>query len=84
MADGEITLKLDSETLARVAEAAAASGAEPAAWAEKVLTDAAEQAHWAEAYARADAFDRTGGKTVSVKEAFDKLDRLIDERRAKA
>ena len=83
MADGEITIKLKHETLARLADNAAASGEDPQAWAAKALEEATERAYWAEAIARLDEFDRTGGETISVTDAFAELRRRVAQRRAK-
>jgi hypothetical protein len=83
MADGEMTLKLDAETLAEVSQAAAAAGVSPEDWALKIVREAAaDRASWAETYARLDEFDEEGGEGYTVDEAFDELDRLVAERRA--
>lgn len=84
MADGEMTLKLDSKTEAEIAEAAAAAGLPPEVWTLQVVREAAaERARWAETYRRLDEFDKHGGKTMTVDEAFDELRRRIREQRAR-
>ena len=83
MADGEMTLKLDAKTEAEIAEAAAAAGVPPEVWTLRVVQEAAaERARWAETYRRLDNFDKHGGETMTVDEAFDELRRRIAEKRA--
>jgi protein-disulfide isomerase-like protein with CxxC motif len=83
MADGEMTLKLDADTQATVAQAAAAAGVAPEVWALKVFQEAvADRARWAETFRRLDEFDRNGGPTYSVDEVFDELRRRVARKRA--
>ncbi len=83
MADGEMTLKLDPDTQATVAEAAAVAGVPPEVWALKIVREAAaDSARWAETFRRLDNFDKQGGETMTVDEAFDELRRIVAEKRA--
>ncbi|MDB5468513.1 MAG: hypothetical protein JWR84_73 [Caulobacter sp.] len=84
MADGEMTLKLDAETQATVAEAAAAAGETPEVWALKIVREAAaDRARWAETMSRLEEIDRDGEETLSVEEAFDEFRHVISEERAR-
>ena len=85
MADGEMTLKFDSSTLAGVAEAAASAGVTPEAWTEQLVRDALaenERARWAVSLARLEAYDRGESRTYTVDEVFNELRQRVAAKRA--
>jgi predicted transcriptional regulator len=86
MADGSLTstltLTFDDATIARLEEAARATGEAPEVYASKFLARALEAEDWAEDVRRLEEYDRTG-EWISVDEAFAHLDARIAERRAK-
>lgn len=84
MADGEMTLKLDSKAQAEIAEAAAAAGVAPEVWVLKVVREAAaDRARWAETLSRLEIIDQDGEEPLSVEEAFAEFRDIISAERAK-
>jgi predicted transcriptional regulator len=77
MADGEITLKLDNDTAAKLAAVAKQAGAEPEDWASQALAHALDDEHWAEARRRLEEFDAGDGATLSVDEYFAEFRRKL-------
>lgn len=83
MADGEITLKLSSQALKRLTEEALEAGETVEAVASGWLEAATSDFDHAIALQRLADFDRNGGKTMTVDEAFDELRRRVAEKRAR-
>jgi hypothetical protein len=83
MADGEITLKLDAQTLARLSEQATEAGETVEAIAAGLLEAVTRDTDHEIALRRLEHFDRYGGKTMTVDEAFDELRRRVAEKRAR-
>jgi hypothetical protein len=83
MADGEVTIKLDDASITALDAKAKAAGLTPDDYARQVVQEALGTIdHWAIARARAAEFDRTG-EGMTVDEAFDRLEAMVAERRAK-
>lgn len=80
MADGDLTLKLDDETVERLRAAADAVGRTVQDYAAGLISEGLE-VDWAEDLARIAEYDRTG-ESISVEEALDHFDRELEKRLA--
>lgn len=76
MADGDLTLKLDDETVERLRAAADAVGRTVQDYAAGLISEGLE-VDWAEDLARIAEYDRTG-ESISVEEALDHFDRELE------
>lgn len=80
MADGELTLKLDDDTLRRLAEAAGAAGQAVEAYAADLIGSRLAEDDFAEELARVAEFRRTG-QSISVEEAMAHFDDELRKQR---
>ncbi len=79
MADGELTLRLDDETIRRLKVAAEAVGRPMGEYAAALITERVKGDGWTESLRRLEEFDRTG-ESLSVQEAMEHFDKALDAR----
>ena len=83
MADGELTLKLDSETERNLRKAADAAGVAVESYALNMIADALAQDRWSESIRRLGEYDDTG-ESISVTEAVTHFDQELQARLARS
>jgi predicted transcriptional regulator len=81
MADGELVLKLDDETMRRLQAEADAAGQSMGDYAASLIADQLSEHGWAEALDRLAEYDRTG-ESISVEEALQHFDATLRDRQA--
>ncbi|WP_340644041.1 hypothetical protein [Phenylobacterium sp.] len=80
MADGELTLKLDDDTVRRLKAAADAAGRAVEDYAQTLIADGLDD-RWSESLRRLEEYDRTG-ESLSVQEALEHFDNRLRDRLA--